>query len=146
MALWRSTRPSRTYTKNICPFHDLNAKVGSQEIPGETGKFDPGVQNEAGQRLTEFCPENGLVVANTPFQQHKWQLYTWVFCVPHKKSFSRLRWWRPDPLLPSQGYKVLFFIFGSLIHLKKESNFNFLLLGKLSLSPPLIWHTIFIIH
>ena len=50
---------------------DWNAKVGSQEIPGETGKFDLGVQNEAGQQLTEFCPENGLVVANTLFQQHK---------------------------------------------------------------------------
>ena len=57
---------------------DWNAKVGSQEIPGETGKFDLGVQNEAGQRLTEFCPENGLVVANTLFQQHKRRLYTWI--------------------------------------------------------------------
>ena len=48
-----------------------NAKVRSQEIPGGTGKFGLGVQNEAGQRLTEFCPENGLVVANTLFQQHR---------------------------------------------------------------------------
>ena len=47
---------------------DWNAKVGSQEIPGVTGKF--GVQNEAGQRLTEFCQENALVIANTLFQQH----------------------------------------------------------------------------
>ena len=48
-----------------------NAKVGSQEIPGVTGKFGLGVQNEAGQRLTEFCQENALVIANTIFQQHK---------------------------------------------------------------------------
>ena len=50
---------------------DWNAKVGSQEIPGVTGKFGLGVQNEAGQRLTEFCQENALVIANTFFQQHK---------------------------------------------------------------------------
>ena len=49
---------------------DLNAKVGSQEIPGVTGKVGLGVQNEAGQRLTEFCQENALVLANTLFQQH----------------------------------------------------------------------------
>ena len=47
---------------------DWNAKVGSQEIPGVTGKFGLGVQNEAGQRLTEFCQENALVIANTLFQ------------------------------------------------------------------------------
>ena len=52
-----------------------NAKVGSQEIPGETGKFGLGLQNETGQRLTEFCQENTLVIANI-FQQHKRQLYT----------------------------------------------------------------------
>ena len=52
------------------------AKVGSQEIPGVTGKFGLGVQNEAGQRLTEFCQENTLVIANTFFQQHKRRLYT----------------------------------------------------------------------
>ena len=51
-----------------------NAKVGSQEIPGVTGKFDLGVQNEGGQRLTEFCQENALVIANTLFQQHKRRL------------------------------------------------------------------------
>ena len=50
---------------------DWNAKVGSQEIPGITGKFGLGVQNEAGQRLTEFCQEKALVIANTLFQQHK---------------------------------------------------------------------------
>ena len=48
-----------------------NKKVGSQEIPGITGKFGLGVQNEAGKRLTEFCQENTLVIANTLFQQHK---------------------------------------------------------------------------
>ena len=57
---------------------DWNAKVGSQETPGETGKFGLGVQNEAGQRLIEFCQENALVIANTLFQQHKKQLYTWL--------------------------------------------------------------------
>ena len=57
---------------------DWNAKVGSQEIPGVTGKFGLGVQNEAGQRLTEFCQENTLVIANTFFQQHKRRLYTWT--------------------------------------------------------------------
>ena len=50
---------------------DWNAQVGSQEIPGITGKFGLGVQNEAGQRLIEFCQENTLVIANTLFQQHK---------------------------------------------------------------------------
>ena len=54
---------------------DWNAKVGSQEIPGVIGKFGLGVQNEAGQRLTEFCQENALVIANTLFQQHKRRLY-----------------------------------------------------------------------
>ena len=57
---------------------DWNAKVGSQEIPGVTGKFGLGAQNEAGQRLTEFCQENALVIANTLFQQHKRRLYTWT--------------------------------------------------------------------
>ena len=46
---------------------DWNAKVGSQEIPRVTGKFGLGVQNEAGQRLTEFCQENALVIVNTLF-------------------------------------------------------------------------------
>jgi len=55
-----------------------NAKVGSQEIPGVTGKFGLGVQNESGQRLTEFWLENTLVIVNTLFQQHKRRLYTWT--------------------------------------------------------------------
>ena len=53
---------------------DWNAKIGSQETPGVTGKFGLGAQNEAGQRLTEFCQENALVIANTLFQQHKRRL------------------------------------------------------------------------
>ena len=56
-----------------CPFHyrGLECKSRSQEIPGVTSKFGLGVQNEAGQRLTEFCQENTLVISNTLFQQHK---------------------------------------------------------------------------
>ena len=50
---------------------DWNTKVGSQEIPGVTGKFGLGVPNEAGHRLSEFCQENTLIIANTLFQQHK---------------------------------------------------------------------------
>ena len=50
---------------------DWNAEVGSQEIPGVTGKFGLGVQNEARQRLIEFCQENALIIANTLFQEHK---------------------------------------------------------------------------
>jgi len=57
---------------------DWNAKVGSQEIPGVTGKFGLAVQNEAGQRLTEFFQENTLVIANTLFQQYKRRFYTWT--------------------------------------------------------------------
>ena len=57
---------------------DWNEKVGSQEIPGVTGKFDLGVQNEEGQRLIDFCQENALVIANTLFHQHKRRLYTWT--------------------------------------------------------------------
>ena len=55
---------------------DWNAKVGSQEIPGVTGKFGLREQNETGQRLTEFCQENVLVIANTLFQQHQRQIHT----------------------------------------------------------------------
>ena len=57
---------------------DWNAKVGSQEIPGVTGKFGIGVQNEAGQRLTESCQKIKLVIANILFQQHKRRLYKWT--------------------------------------------------------------------
>ena len=57
---------------------DCNAKAGNQETPGVTGKFGHGVQKEAGQRLTEFCQEKALVIANTLFQQHKRRPYTWT--------------------------------------------------------------------
>ena len=57
---------------------DRNAKVGSQETSGVTGKFGLGMQSEAGQRLIEFCQENARVIANTFFQQHKRRLYTWT--------------------------------------------------------------------
>ena len=69
----------RTSKKNVLfIIGDWNAKVGSQETPGVTGKFSLGVQNEAGQRLIEFCQENALVIANSLFQQHKRRLYTWT--------------------------------------------------------------------
>ena len=57
---------------------DWNAKAGSQETTGVTGKSGLGIQNEAGQRLIEFCQENALVITNTLFQQHKRRLYTWT--------------------------------------------------------------------
>ena len=57
---------------------DWNAKVGSQETPGVMGKFGLGVQNEAEQRIIEFCQENSLVIAHTLFKQHKRRLYTWT--------------------------------------------------------------------
>ena len=69
---------TKTYLLELTPKKDVlfitgdwNEKVGSQEIPGVKGKFDLGVQNEAGQRLIEFCQENTLIIANTLFQQHK---------------------------------------------------------------------------
>ena len=64
---------------------DWNAKLGSQEIPGVTDKFSCGVQNKAGQRLTEFCQENALVIANTLVQQYKRRLYTWTSPDGHTK-------------------------------------------------------------
>ena len=67
---------------------DWNAKVGSQETRGVTGKFGLGIRNEAGQRLTEFCQENALVIANTLFQQHKRRLYTWTS--PHGQHQNQI--------------------------------------------------------
>ena len=68
-----------TLTKDVLfLIGDWNAKVGSQEILGVIGKFGLGVQNKVRQRLTEFCQENALVIANTLFQQHKRRLYTWT--------------------------------------------------------------------
>ena len=80
MVLWKLTRPSRTNTPKdyLLIIGDWNAKVGSQELPGVTGKFGLEIQNEAGQRLTKFCQENTLVRANTLFQQHKRRLYIWT--------------------------------------------------------------------
>ena len=57
---------------------DWNAKVEIQETPEVTGKLGLGVQNEAGQRLIEFCQESALVIANPLFQQHNRRLYTWT--------------------------------------------------------------------
>ena len=69
---------------------DWNAKVGSQETSGVTGKFGLGVQNEVGKRLTEFCQENTLVIANILFQQQKRQLYTWTS--PDGQHWNQTRW------------------------------------------------------
>ena len=79
MVLWRPT--SRTDTQKRYLFlitGDWNAEVGSQDIPGVTGKFGIGVQNKAGEKLTECCQENELVIVNTLFQQNKTRLYTWT--------------------------------------------------------------------
>ena len=65
-------------SKYRCLFHHRGLECKSKEIPGVTDKFGFGVQNEAGQRLTAFCQENVLVLANTLFQQHKRPLYTWT--------------------------------------------------------------------
>ena len=66
--------------KKAVPFiiGDWNAKVGSQETPGVTGRFGLGIWNEEGQRLIEFCQENTMVIANTLFKQHKKRLYKWT--------------------------------------------------------------------
>ena len=74
------TRPSRTNPKRDILFiiGDWNTKGGSEEIPELTDKFGLRVQNEAGQRVTEFCQENALIIANSLFQQHKRRLYTWT--------------------------------------------------------------------
>ena len=80
MVLWRYTRTFRTNTQKRCPFHYRRQECKNRKSRNtwSTGKFGFGVQNEAGQRLTEFCQENALVIANTLFQQHKRRLYTWT--------------------------------------------------------------------
>ena len=80
MVLCRLIRPARTNTPKRCPFiiGDWNAKVGSEEISGVTGKFGLGVRNEASQTLREICEENALVTSNSLLQQHKRRLYTWT--------------------------------------------------------------------
>ena len=74
-----------------------NAKVGSQETPGVTGRFGLGVLNEAGQRLTKFCQENALIIANI-FQQHKRRLYTWIWPDGQYQNQTDCilcsKWWR----------------------------------------------------
>ena len=59
-------------------FSSYGTRMQKQEVKRQTDKFGLGAQNEAGQRLTEFCQENALVIANTLFQQHKRRLYTWT--------------------------------------------------------------------
>ena len=71
---------------------DWNAKVGNQEIPGITVKFGFGIQNEAGQRLTEFCEENSLVIANTLFQKHKRRLHITRWWIPKWDWLYSLQW------------------------------------------------------
>ena len=80
MVLWRPRRLLELTLKEDVIFiiGNWNAKLGSQETPGVTGKFGLGIRNEAGQRLIEFCQENALVIGNTLFQQHK-RLYTWTW-------------------------------------------------------------------
>ena len=100
MVLWRPTRPSRTNIKKNVFFiiKDWNTKVESQEILGVTGKFGCGVQNESGQRLTEFCQEKTLVVANGLFQEHKRQL--------NKRTSSDGQYWNQnDYILCSWRWK-----------------------------------------
>ena len=77
---------------------DWNAKVGSQETPGVTGKFGLGIWNESGQRLIEFFQENALVIANTLFQQHKRRLYIWT-------SPDGQHWNQIDYILCSQRWR-----------------------------------------
>ena len=73
-------------------------KVGSQEIPGVTGKFGLGIQNEAGQRLTQLCQENAPVIANTLFQQHNRRHYTWT--LPDGQTWNQI-----DYILCSQRWR-----------------------------------------
>ena len=100
MVLWRPTKLSRTNTKKDILFiiGDWNAKVGIQEISGVTDKFVLEVQNEAGQRLTEFCQKNELVIVNILFQQHKWRLSTWT-------SQDCQYWHQIDYILCSQRWR-----------------------------------------
>ena len=80
MVLWSSIRHSRTNTQKRCTFHyrGLECKSRKSRNTWSNNKFGLGVQNEAGQRLIEFCQENALVIANTFFQQYKRRLYTWT--------------------------------------------------------------------
>ena len=99
MLLWRPTRPSRTNTPKRCPFHyrGLECKWKSRNT-WSNGQVWPWLQNEAGQRLTEFCQENALVITNTLFQQHKRRLYTWT-------SPDGQYWNQTDYILCSQRWR-----------------------------------------
>ena len=80
MVLWRPTRPFRTNNQKRCPFHYRGLECKSRKLRNtwSNRQISLGIQNEAGQRLIEFCQENTLVIANTLFQQHKRTLYTWT--------------------------------------------------------------------
>ena len=115
MVLWRPIRTSRTNTKKDILFSigDWNEKVGSQEIPGVTGKFGLGVQNEAGEGYFEFCQEYTVVIAKTLFQQNKRRLYTWTLpdgqywnqtdYIPCSQRWRR-RQWHPTPVLLPENH------------------------------------------
>ena len=100
IVLRRPTGPSRTNTPKRCPFHYRGLECNSRKskTPGVTGIFGIGVQNEAGQRLTEFCQDNTLLIANTLLQQHKRRLYTW-------KSPDGQHWNQTDYILCSQRWR-----------------------------------------
>ena len=138
--LWRPTRPHRTNTKKEVLFiiGDWNAKVGSQELPGVTGRFGLGEQSEPGQRLTKFCQENALDIANTLYQQQKRRLYMWtppdgqdqnqtdyIRCRQRRRSSIQSAKTRPradcgsdpDSLLPNSDL--------SWIEEKRESHYTF---------------------
>ena len=92
-----------SFTTNIpkrCPFHHrgLEWKVGSQEIPGATGKFGLGVQNGEDKSLTQFCQENALVIAKSYFQQHKRRLYK-------RTSPDSQYWFQIDCIICSQRWR-----------------------------------------
>ena len=99
MVLWRPTRSSRTNTPKRCPFHHRGLECKRRKSRDTwSNKFGLGVQNEAGQRLTEFCHENTLVIANSLFQQHRRQLYTWT-------SLDGQHWNQTDCILCSQRWR-----------------------------------------
>ena len=104
MVLWIPTRRSSTNTQKRCSCQDRdwNAKIGSHKIPGVTGRFGLGVQNETGQRLTEFCQENAPVIANTLFQQDKKTLHMDITRTARRHLKERVLFkacsWAPETL------------------------------------------------
>ena len=120
------TKPVRTNTKKDVLFiiGDWNAKVGSQETPGVTGKFGLGVHNEAGKRRIELCQGNALVIANTLFQQHKRRrLYTWTS--PDGQHRNQI-----DYILCSQRWKTLYSLQKQAQELTMAQIMNSLLLNS----------------